>query len=70
MARPSLSNHVHQLYTADQFRQLLASAVANAAGRPWDEQFISDLAQRYQQHGQEMLISILQRHQLTRIAGA
>ncbi|BBH12877.1 hypothetical protein [Chromobacterium haemolyticum] len=68
MIRPPLSTPVHQHYTTDQFRQLLRAAKANAAGKYWEEPFIEDMAKRYQRYGQNMLLNILQRHQLLRIA--
>ncbi|OQS32111.1 hypothetical protein [Chromobacterium haemolyticum] len=68
MIRPPISTPVHLHYTADQFRQLLRAAKANAAGNYWEEPFIEDMANRYQRYGQDMLLNILHRHQLLRIA--
>ncbi len=59
---------VQDLYpTLTEFETLLEDARMNAA-TDWDEQFVADLADKYERFGERTYLSDAQQIQLTRIA--
>lgn len=54
-------------YSEADFESLLEDARMNAAN-DWEEQFVSDLADRYASYGRRMFLSEAQQTQLERIA--
>lgn len=59
---------VHDEYEDDEFETLLSDAEMNAAN-DWEEQFVSDLRDKFEQYGRRMYLSENQREHLERIAG-
>lgn len=59
---------VQDEYEDDEFESLLSDAEMNAAN-DWEEQFVSDLKDKFEQHGRRMYLSENQREHLERIAG-
>lgn len=62
-----MSQTVADIYTEDEFEELLDSARMNAAN-DWEESFVSDMADRFAQYGRRMFISESQREHIERIA--
>lgn len=58
---------VQDLYDEDEFEELLENARMNAAN-DWEEQFVADMKERYEQYGKRMYISDAQQAHLERIA--
>jgi len=59
---------VHDEYEDDEFETLLSDAEMNAAN-DWEEQFVSDMKDKFEQYGRRMYLSENQREHLERIAG-
>lgn len=59
---------VSALYSCIDFEALLEDARQNARSE-WDEDFITDLYDRWTKFGTDMFLSALQQEQLERIAG-
>lgn len=62
-----MSDTVQDHYDEDDFESLLDDAESNAAN-DWEEQFVADMRERYQQYGKRMFLSQSQRTHLERIA--
>lgn len=62
-----MAQMVEDLYTKIEFQDLLDEADANASGT-WEENFVSDLSDRYEEHGLRMFLSDKQNDILNRIA--
>jgi hypothetical protein len=62
-----VSDTVQDNYAEDDFESLLDDAESNAAN-DWEERFVADMRERYQQYGKRMFISQSQRAHLERIA--
>jgi len=59
---------VQDEYEDDEFESLLSDAEMNAAN-DWEEKFVSDLRDKFEQYGRRMYLSENQREHLERIAG-
>ena len=59
---------VQDEYEDDEFESLLSDAEMNAAS-DWEEKFVSDLKDKFEQYGRRMYLSENQREHLERIAG-
>ncbi len=62
-----MSEKVQDIYDEDEFEGLLESARMNAAN-DWEEKFVADLKEKFDQYGIRMFISELQQEHLERIA--
>jgi hypothetical protein len=63
----TVSERVQDLYQTDEFEELLESARMNAAN-DWEESFVSDMKDRFDQYGRRMYLSEMQQQTLERIA--
>jgi len=59
---------VQDEYEDDEFETLLSDAEMNAAN-DWEEKFVADLKDKFEQYGRRMYLSENQREHLERIAG-
>lgn len=59
---------VQDEYEDDEFESLLSDAEMNAAN-DWEEKFVADLKDKFEQYGRRMYLSETQREHLERIAG-
>jgi hypothetical protein len=55
-------------YEDDEFETLISDAEMNATN-DWEEKFVSDLKDKFDQYGRRMYLSENQREHLERIAG-
>ena len=62
-----MSQRVQDIYDDDEFEGLLESARMNAAN-DWEETFISDLMDKFEEYGKRMYLSDSQLEHLERIA--
>ena len=62
-----MAQKVEDVYTKVEFEDLLDEADDNASGR-WDENFVSDIRGRYDEHGIRMFLSEKQDEILQKIA--
>lgn len=60
-------SRVQDHYTENDFEELLETARMNAAN-DWEEQFVADMKDRYDQYGRRMFLSDNQQETLERIA--
>lgn len=60
-------SRVQDTYTEADFEELLETARMNAAN-DWEEQFVADMKDRYDQYGRRMFLSDSQQETLERIA--
>lgn len=60
-------SRVQDTYTEADFEELLETARMNAAN-DWEEQFVADMKDRYDQYGRRMYLSDSQQETLERIA--
>lgn len=65
-----MSQQVRDVYDDEaQFAELLEAARMNAKN-DWEENFISDLTEKFKEHGSNMYLSDLQNERVNRIANA
>ena len=62
-----MAQKVEDIYTNYEFEDLLDEAYDNASGR-WEENFVSDIRDRYDEHGIRMFLSEKQDEILQKIA--
>ena len=62
-----MSQQVQDIYSEDEFEGLLDSARMNAAN-DWEENFVSGLADKFEEFGRRLYLSDSQRDHLERIA--
>lgn len=62
-----MSGKVQDSYTHDEFEEILDDAEMNAAN-DWEESFVSDMKQKFEQYGIRMFISERQIEIIERIA--
>jgi len=63
-----MSQQVSDIYDDEaEFSELIEDARMNAAD-DWEENFVADLAKKFEQHGSDMYLSDLQNDRLKRIA--
>lgn len=62
-----MSGKVQDRYTHDEFEEILDDAEMNAAN-DWEEEFVSDMKQKFEQYGIRMFISERQIEIIERIA--
>lgn len=62
-----MNQQVQNIYDDDEFEGLLESARMNSAN-DWEENFISDLSDKYEEYGRRMYLSESQQEHLEMIA--
>lgn len=62
-----MNGKVQDNYTHDEFQELIDDAEMNAAN-DWEEQFVADISNKFEEYGIRMFISEKQREILERIA--
>lgn len=60
-------SQVQDIYQDDEFEELLEDARMNAAN-DWEEQFVADLKDKFDEYGSRMFLSDAQQEHLERIA--
>lgn len=63
-----MSQRVQDLYDEEEFEGLLENARMNAAN-DWEESFVADMKERFDEYGMSMFISEAQQKRLERIDG-
>ena len=63
----AMAQKVGDIYTKIEFDELLDEADNNSDGT-WEENFVMDIHDRYEEHGMKMFLSVKQNEILSRIA--